>query len=117
MIVNSSLTVYHKNGFDAKKRTEIWNRYNYDNVWFYGGKGASTNTGYENANDVNVRIPYSLNSNLDVRNFKIGDILVKGNVDFDIETQQDLSNYDVYNITSIVNNEFGINKHIHLSGK
>lgn len=121
MLVNSSLTVYHKD-FDEKKRIETWNRYNYgDNnepkVWFYGGKGASTNKGYENANDVQIRIPYNANPNLDINDFKIGDILVQGTIDFDIKTQQDLSNYEIYNITSLTNNTFGNEKHIHISGK
>lgn len=95
----------------------MWTRYNYDNVWFFGGKGAGINKGYDNANDVQIRLPYDLNTNLDINNFKIGDILVKGTLDIDINTQQDLNNYMVYNITSINNNDFGNNPHIHLGGK
>lgn len=121
MITNSSLTVYHK-GYDYIKRIETWTRYNYNKVWWFGGKGTSTNAGYENANDVQVRIAYEYYDNLyfndlDISNFEIGDIIVEGNLDFDIETQQDLKNYKVYNITSITNNLFGNNPHIHLSGK
>lgn len=95
----------------------MWTRYNYDNVWFFGGKGAGINKGYDNANDVQIRLPYDLNTNLDINNFKIGDILVKGTLDIDINTQQDLTNYMVYNITSINDNNFGNNPHIHLGGK
>ena len=46
MIVNSSLTVYHKEeGLDLVTHLERWTRHNYgtpDNptVWFFGGKGA-----------------------------------------------------------------------------
>lgn len=116
MLVNSSLTVYHK-GYDAKKRVETWNRYNYEKVWFYGGKGTSNNKGYENANDVQIRIPYDINQNLDVSNFKIGDILVQGTLDLDINTTNDLKDYEIYNITSISNNTFGNNKHINIGGK
>lgn len=116
MITNSKLTIYHK-GLDYEKHTETWTRYNYDKVWWFGGKGASTNKGYDNANDVQVRIAYEYYNNLSIINFEIGDILVQGELDLDIETQQDLSNYDVYNITAINNNIFGANKHIHLSGK
>ena len=39
MITNSSLTVYHK-GFDYVKHEETWTRYNYDKIWWFGGKGA-----------------------------------------------------------------------------
>lgn len=114
MITNSSLTIYHK-GIN-NQHNDTWTRYNYDKVWFFGGKGASINKGYDNANDVEVRIPYNENSNLDINNFAIGDIIVQGTLETDIETQQDLSEYLIYNITSIKNNTFGT-QHIHLGGK
>ena len=115
MITNASLTHYHKT-LDEATRLEKWIRYNYENVWWFGGKGSSINKGYENANDVNVRIPYDKND-IDISNLAIGDIIVKGTLDTDITTQQDLKNYEIYNITSINDNNFGINKHIHLGGK
>lgn len=117
MITNSSLTVYHKDGLDVATHFEKWTRYNYDKVWFFGGKGAGINKGYDNANDVQVRIPYDQNNGLNINNFAIGDIIVQGTLDIDIETQEDLSNYEIYNITSINNNNFGNNQHIHLGGK
>ena len=116
MITNSSVTIYHKSGLDVATRTEVWTRYNYDKVWFFGGKGASINKGYDNANDVDVRLPYYL-ANLDINNFAIGDIIVQGTLETDITTQQDLKGYQIYNITSINNNDFGNNPHIHLGGK
>ena len=115
MIINASLTHYHKT-LDEATRLEKWIRYNYENVWWFGGKGSSINKGYENANDVNVRIPYDKND-IDISNLAIGDIIVKGTLDIDITTQQDLKKYEVYNITSINDNNFGINRHIHLGGK
>ena len=114
MITNSNITVYHQDGLDTN-HLEKWTRYNYSNVWFFGGKGASVNKGYDNANDVDIRIPYS--SNISIGNFTIGDIVVQGTLDFDITRQQDLSNYLIYNITSINDNNFGNNPHIHLGGK
>lgn len=121
MITNASLTLYHK-GFDESTRLEKWVRFNYgddttNTIWWFGGKGANTNKGYENANDVQIRIPYDLNSELNINDFSIGDIVVKGYITDDIETQQDLQDYDVYNITAINNNDFGNTKHIHLSGR
>lgn len=115
MITNSSLTIYHNSGLDVATHFEKWTRYNYSKVWFFGGKGASINKGYDNANDVEIRIPYY--QGLDINNFSIGDIIVKGTLDFDIQRQQDLANYDIYNITSIKDNKFGKNQHIHLGGK
>ena len=117
MITNSSLTVYHKDGLDVATHFEKWTRHNYSNVWFFGGKGAGINKGYDDANDVEVRIPYDQNSGLDINDFAIGDILVQGTLDIDIEKQQDLDSYLIYNIKSINNNNFGNNQHIHLGGK
>lgn len=114
MLTNSSLTIYHKS-FNEESRLEKWIRFNYDKVWFFGGKGASINKGYVDDNDVQIRIPYDTPL-LDIKNFSIGDIIVQGTINEDIETQEDLSNYLTYNITSINNNNFGI-KHIHLGGK
>ena len=113
MITNSSLTIYHKS---IKNHLEKWTRYNYDNVWFFGGKGAGINKGYADANDVDVRIPYSKNE-ININNFAIGDIIVQGTINFDITSQQVLKNYQVYNITSINNNNFGNNPHVHIGGK
>lgn len=116
MICNNSLTVYHISGLDSS-HNEIWTRYNYDNVWFFGGQGAGINKGYNEANDVQIRIPYSKNNGLDFGNFSIGDIVVEGTLDIDIQTIQDLKNYVKYNITSMNNNLFGKEPHIHLGGK
>lgn len=114
MITNSSLTIYHK-VLDENTRLERWIRYNYSKVWFFGGKGAGINKGYNNANDVDIRIPYY--KELNIKNFAIGDIIVKGDLYKEIATQQELMNYEVYNITSINDNNFGNSPHIHIGGK
>jgi hypothetical protein len=114
MLTNSSLTIYHKI-FDNDTRDIKWIRYNYDKVWFFGGKGASINKGYVDGNDVQIRIPYETPL-LDINNFSIGDIIVQGTIEDNIDAQEDLSSYLTYNITSINDNNFGI-RHIHLGGK
>ena len=122
MIVNSKLTVYHLK-LDEDTRLEKWVRFNYgddtteNKIWWFGGKGTSTNKGYENANDVQIRIPYDINESLNINDFAIGDILVEGYITDNITTQQNLADYDVYNITAINNNDFGSSKHIHISGR
>lgn len=116
MICNNSLTIYHKI-FDDITRNDKWIRYNYDNVWFFGGEGAGINKGYDNANDFDCRLPYDANTNLNIDNFAIGDIVVEGTLANDIEVQEDLSEYHIYTITSINNNNFGNNQHIHIGGK
>lgn len=117
MITNKKVTIYHKAGLDVATHFELWTRYNYNSVWCFGGKGSGINKGYENANDIQVRIPYGQNDNVNIGNFAIGDIVVTEELDFDIQTQQDLKDYDVYNITSINNNDFGGTPHIHIGGK
>ena len=49
MIVNNSVTIYHMSGLEVSTDHELWTRYNYSNVWFFGGKGSKINKGYENA--------------------------------------------------------------------
>lgn len=115
MITNSKLTIYHKT-LDKTTKLEKWIRSNYNNVWWFGGKGSSINKGYDNANDVEVRIPYATN-NIDISQIKIGDILVGKEIYDDITIQADLKDYEIYNITSINDNDFGNEPHIHIGGK
>lgn len=117
MLTNNKVTIYHMAGLDVSTHLEKWVRYNYDDVWFFGGKGAGINKGYNDANNVEVRIPYEQNSGVSINNFALGDIIVKGKLNIDINKQQDLSSYEIYNITSITDNNFGNNQHIHLGGK
>ena len=83
-----------------------WNRYIIQNVMWQGGKGASINKGYEKANDISIWIPYDQNENLDTIPFAIGDIIVKGIINDEINKQSDLK-VDSYNITTFINNNYG----------
>lgn len=116
MITNNSVTIYHKSGL-SKNHDEIWTRYNYSNVWFFGGQGSKRNKGYDMANDFDCRIPYGQNSNLNIVNFSKGDFVVAGTLDFNITSPQELNSYEVYNIMSITDNNFGNNPHIHIGGE
>jgi hypothetical protein len=91
-----------------------WQRYYFEDVWIFGGKGSSINKGYENANDVNVRIPMEYVEDESI--FAIGDIIARGEQQ-DIEKQEDLKGIEFYNVTSININDFGNSQHIHLGGK
>ena len=114
MLTNSDMTLYHK-GFDEETRLNKWIRHYYEKVWWHGGKGANTQMGYEN--DVQIRIPYESNKDLDIDNFSIGDIVCKGNIEKTITSQSELNDVEFYNITAITNNTFGNSPHIHLGGK
>lgn len=112
MIVNKAITYYHK-GLDANK-LEVYTKYIFKNAWVFSGKGSSINKGYENANDMDVRIPMHYVKNKTI--FSIGDIVAIG-IQSDISKQEDLVGKEFYNITSVTINEFGNNPHVHLGGK
>ena len=116
MLVNSDMTLYHK-VLDTETRLEKWERYYIEKVWWFGGKGANTQMGYETATDVQLSIPYERNENLNIADFSIGDIVCKGNIEKTITSQSELNDIEFYNITAISNNTFGNNQHIHLGGK
>ena len=113
MRTNSSLTIYHKTTNETTLLVK-WVRINIDRVWWFGGKGAGISKGYSNANDVDIRIP---DNQISVNDISIGDILIKGKLEADIQSQQDLNQEEVYNITSIVDSNFGNNPHIYIGGK
>ena len=72
------------------------------------------NKGYDNSNDLNVRIPMEYVK--DVNMFDIGDIVALGE-NPDISRQSDLEGIEFYNVTKINVNDFGNNPHIHLGGQ
>lgn len=117
MTTNSSMTLYHKR-FNSSTRLDEWDRYPIKNVMWQGGKGASINKGYDKANDIKVFIPYVTNKGLEKVPFSIGDIIVKGNVEDKIAKQSDLK-VDNYNITTLINNDYGSDdmKHWYLGAK
>ena len=112
MITNNSITYYHK--VLDERRLEKWIKYVFEKVWAFGGKGSSINAGYQNANDINVRIPIEEAKNHGY--FNIGDIIAIG-IQPDIAKQSDLNGVEYYNVTSVNINNFGNNPHIHLGGK
>lgn len=114
MITNTDLTLFHK-GLDPETRLETWTRYYYPNVWWFSKKGTSLNAGYASVNNIQIRIPYNSNKEVNISNFSVGDILYKGNLEKVIKSQSDVPN--AYNITSISNNQFGNEPHIHIGGE
>lgn len=113
MITNKDITYYSKS-VNEETRLEEWNRVVFKDVWVFGGKGSNINAGYENANDVNVRIP--IDRVQDTSIFKVKDIIAIGEQDA-ISKQSDLNGKEYYNVTSITVNDFGNNPHVHLGGR
>lgn len=117
MKTRGSITIYHLVGQDVVTRLERYVRYSYSKVWYFDSQVAGVSQGYNDVNSIQIRIPYKENEGLNSSNFSKGDIIVKGTLDFDIDTQQDLKGYEIYNITSINDNNFGNNPHIHIGGE
>ena len=111
------MTLYHK-VYDKSTRLDKWERYPIKKVMWQGGKGASINKGYEQANDISVFIPYDSNEGLEMVPFSIGDIIVKGNIKTEIKKQSDLS-VDSFNITTLIYNDYGSDsmKHVQIGAK
>lgn len=112
MLTNNTITYYHKT-INTNTRLENWTKYSFTNVWEFGKKGSTQNSGYENANNIEVRIPMEQVSDTSI--FAIGDIIAIGSQN-DITSQSDLNGIEFYNVTNIAINDFGNNKHIHLGG-
>ena len=113
MISNADITVYHQQ-FDDSTRMGKWERFPYEKVWWFEKNSVVQTDGYENSNNVDIRISYR--DKLDIKNFSKGDIVLKGIIKKDIESSSELSEYETYVITSITNNNFGNNPHIHIQG-
>lgn len=113
MVVNKNITYYHKT-LNESTRLEEWQRKIFRNVWVFAGTGSNLNKGYDNSNDLNVRIPMEYVK--DVNMFDIGDIVALGEHP-DISRQSDLEGIEFYNVTKINVNDFGNNPHIHLGGQ
>lgn len=122
MITNTSMTLYYKQ-YNSETRLNEWKRHviikedDTSGVMWQGGKGASLDKGYEQANDVKVFIPCD-NNDLSQIKFEIGDIIVKGIIDQEITKRSDLK-MDTYNIKTILNPDYGgaDMAHIELGGK
>ena len=114
MVSNAeTITICHKE-IDPSTRLENWTKYYYNNCWWFDVLGTVVRDGYQYNNRVEIRIPYSKNKTASISNISIGDILYRGRLESVVESQADVPN--AYNITSITNNTFGGEPHIHLGG-
>lgn len=114
MITNSKLTIYHKELDDNK--IETYKRVNYDKVWAFINTRVQRDNGINNDNSIEIRIPYKKNK-LNVNDFSLGDYVIPEYVDKDIKSITELKNYEVFQIISIKDNNFGTEPHIHLGGE
>jgi hypothetical protein len=97
--MKTDITLYHYI-FDEETQTEKYEKSYFYNVSWDGGKGASINKGYTEANDITIRIFHKDNLNLKESNFSIGDFFVAGICNKEITMKSELK--DTYNITTII---------------
>lgn len=128
MMTNAKMTIYNKY-LDPFTHKSIYKKHLVDNVFWDDSLGVNLNMGYENADKVNVYIPYDKN---DLSSYKTpkqyngegwtlqnGDFMVKGDVNIpEITGVKDLSNYEVFTMTVCDNKDFGSSnmQHFELRG-
>lgn len=123
MITNSKMTIYNKHIDPFTHRTE-YNKHLIDNVFWDDSLGVNLNMGYENADKVNVYIPYDKNDLSNYRTPKAyngegwtlqnGDFMIKGETDVEqITSIKDLSSYEVFTMTVNDKKDFGSNNMHH----
>lgn len=109
--MQKDITIFHY-------ENEKWTKKHYKGI-FQGGLGASLNKGFEKANDVKIWLFYNDNKNLNIKDVHIKDIIVKEFVNEDIKILSDLNKYEGFNITTLINRDYGSQnlQHIFIGAK
>lgn len=117
MMTNTSMSIYNKYTNPLTKEV-TYKKHLIKEVFWDDSLGINLNTGYENADKVNIYIPFNKN---DLSSYKFpkqyngngwtiqnGDFIVKGNINIEeIEKIKDLNNYEVFEITVVDVKDFG----------
>ncbi len=128
MMTNAKMTVYNKY-VDPFTHDTIFKKHLIENVFWDDSLGINLSTGYENADKVNVYIPYDKNDLSDYKKPKQyngegwtlqnGDFMVKGETELEqVSGIKDLSNYEVFVMTVSDDKDFGSSnmQHFELRG-
>ena len=132
MTTNTKMTVYNK--YTDENKNVIFKKHLIEEVFWDDSKAVNLNTGYENADDVNIFIPKSQNDmnnyvspkkyNGEVKKWtlNVGDFIVKGECKEDVVygIKELINKYDdVFTITLVDNKDFGSESmhHFEIRGK
>ena len=108
VLTNSDCTVYHRVRIPDG---HTWKRRYIPTVWWHEEtKSSITTEGLKTADVLKVRIP-----DISVL-IKKDDIIIKGNVNVEIDTIKDLSGVHYYKVETANYNHFGSNPHIKVVG-
>lgn len=110
-MTNTSMSVYNKSGDTYKKHL-------IENVFWDDSLGINVDTGYENADKVNIYIPFNkndLSSYVEAKQYngngwtlQNGDFIIKGNINInEVNGIKDLKDYEVFEINVIDIKDFG----------
>ena len=119
MMTNTSMTVFNKYT-ELFTKDVSYKKHLIKQVFWDDSLGINLNTGYENADKVNVYIPFDKNED-DLKEYiepkhyngigwtlQNGDFIIKGDVDIqEVSGIKDLSSYEVLEITVIDKKDFG----------
>lgn len=117
MMTNTSMSIYNKTTNSTTKKVS-YKKHLIEKVFWDDVVGVKLNTGFENADKVNVYIPFDKN---DLSKYKLpkqydgsgwtiqnGDFIVKGNINIDnVEKIKDLDAYEVFVVNSVDIKDFG----------
>ena len=117
MMTNTKMTIYNKY-LDPFTHKTTYKKHLIENVFWDESLGINLNMGYENADKVNVYIPYDKNDfstykepkqfNNEGWTLQNGDFMVKGEINLDeVSGIKDLSDYEVFTMTVCDNKDFG----------
>ena len=128
MMTNTKMTIYNKY-LDPFTHKTTYKRHVIENVFWDDSLGVNLNMGYENADKVNVYIPYDKNDlseyvqakkyNGNGWTLQNGDFIIKGETNInEVSGIKDLSNYEVFTITVNDDKDFGskIMQHFEIRG-
>ena len=132
MTTNTSMSVYNK--YTDEEKNVVFKKHLINNVFWDDSKGVNLNTGYENADDVNVFIPKSQNNMsgfvkpkeykglINTWTLENGDFIVKGNTsESEVSSIKELvKKYDdVFTISLVDDKDFGSESmhHFEIRGK
>ena len=117
MMTNTKMTIYNKYVNTSTHQTS-YRKHIIDNVFWDDSLGINLNMGYENADKVDIYIPFdknNLNDYVEPINYngtgwtiQNGDFIIKGETNInEITGIKDLSNYEVFTITVCDTKDFG----------
>lgn len=108
------ISIYHK-FLDTETRLEKYETLYIPHCWYFIKQGSVIEDGIVKTDSVDVRIPLEYLNKNQIEKIAIGDLIKIGKPEKSILTKSEIKG-NTFNISSITNNNFGKNAHLHLEG-